>query len=207
MAELTQKPRAVFLSYAHEDGDVAGRIAKSLQAAGVEVWFDKNELRGGDAWDASIRRKIRECTLFVPVISSNTDARGEGYFRLEWRLAVERSHLMAEDCTFVLPVVIDQTPETTARVPDLFRERQWSRILGGEAHAEFTACVVRLLSGGMAAPQCDRAPPPSDPLEDPVRIAREQLPLGNLPSAVDSFIARELELAEIMASLSQSRLF
>ena len=41
---------AVFLSYASQDADAARRIAEALQGFGVEVWFDQNELRGGDAW-------------------------------------------------------------------------------------------------------------------------------------------------------------
>ena len=49
--------KAVFLSYAREDTDAARRIADALRSHGVEVWFDQNELRGGDAWDAKIRRK------------------------------------------------------------------------------------------------------------------------------------------------------
>ena len=32
------------------------------------------ELRGGDAWDAKIRKQIAECALFVPVISAATQA-------------------------------------------------------------------------------------------------------------------------------------
>jgi hypothetical protein len=32
------------------------------------VWFDESELRGGDAWDAKIRRQINECALFMPII-------------------------------------------------------------------------------------------------------------------------------------------
>ena len=39
----------------------------------------------------------------MPVISGNTDAREEGYFRLEWKLAVDRSHLMADDKAFFFP--------------------------------------------------------------------------------------------------------
>jgi len=38
-----------------------------------------------------------DCALFVPVISTNTESRSEGYFRLEWKLAVDRSCLMADD--------------------------------------------------------------------------------------------------------------
>ncbi len=46
--------QAVFLSYASEDAVAAERICASLRAAGIEVWFDRSELRGGDAWDAAI---------------------------------------------------------------------------------------------------------------------------------------------------------
>ena len=40
--------------------------------------------------------------LFVPVISKNTESRREGYFRLEWKLAVDRSHLIADDQAFIM---------------------------------------------------------------------------------------------------------
>jgi len=67
---------AVFLSYASEDTEAAKRICEGLQAAGIEVWFDQSELRGGDAWDAKIRRQIRECALFLTIISEDTQRRG-----------------------------------------------------------------------------------------------------------------------------------
>ena len=41
--------------------------------------------------------------------------------------AVDRSHLMADDKTFFVPVILGDTPEPSARVPDAFRARQWSR--------------------------------------------------------------------------------
>jgi hypothetical protein len=37
-----------------------------------------------------IRREIRDCAVFIPVISANTASRHEGYFRLEWDLADQR---------------------------------------------------------------------------------------------------------------------
>src|ERR1700722_279036 len=107
--------RAVFLSYASQDAQAARRICDALRAPGFEVWFDQSELRGGDAWDASIRRQIKECALFIALISANTNARSEGYFRLEWKLAVDRSHLMADDQTFLLPVIVDGISESSAR--------------------------------------------------------------------------------------------
>jgi tetratricopeptide (TPR) repeat protein/TolB-like protein len=142
---VTESNRAVFLSYAKQDADAAARICESLRAAGIEVWFDQSELRGGDAWDAAIRRQIKSCALLIPVISANTQGRAEGYFRLEWKLAVDRSHLMSQDRAFLIPVVIDQTSEADERVPDKFREVQWTRLPGGETSPAFVARIAGLL--------------------------------------------------------------
>jgi TolB-like protein/tetratricopeptide (TPR) repeat protein len=141
---------AVFLSYASQDAEAAKRIAEALRAAGVEVWFDQNELVGGDAWDAKIRRQIAECALFLPVISASTQARREGYFRLEWKLAAQRTHMMSDDTPFLLPVVIDETRDAEARVPAEFKGVQWTRLRGGEAPASFCTRVQRLLAGDAA---------------------------------------------------------
>jgi tetratricopeptide (TPR) repeat protein len=144
---MSDSGRAVFLSYASQDAEVARRIADTLRAFGVEVWFDQSELRGGDAWDANIRRQIKDCALFVPVISQHTQERAEGYFRREWKLGVERTHDMAEDVAFIVPVVVDDTSDASARVPDKFREVQWTRLPGGETPAAFVERVKVLLAG------------------------------------------------------------
>jgi TolB-like protein/Tfp pilus assembly protein PilF len=158
--------RAVFLSYASEDAAAALRICTDLRNAGIEVWFDQSELRGGDAWDAAIRRQIKTCALFIPVISDNAHARVEGYFRLEWKLAIDRSHLMAPDQAFLLPVAIDHTPQADERIPERFRELQWSRLPAGQASPAFVSRVRNLLSpqpalGALSAPMkaAGSAPP------------------------------------------------
>ena len=142
--------QAVFVSYASQDAEAASRICGTLRAAGIEVWFDQNELRGGDAWDQSIRKQIKTCALFLPVISRNTHDRDEGYFRLEWKLAVDRCHLMAADKAFLLPVVIDETRDDDERVPERFREVQWTRLPGGVTAAAFVERVRRLLAGELS---------------------------------------------------------
>jgi len=148
---MSDSGKAVFLSYASQDAEPARRIAEALRSAGVEVWFDQSELRGGDAWDQKIRRQIKECALFVPIISPATQARAEGYFRLEWKLAVDRSHLIADDVHFLFPVVLADTPEATARVPDRFRDVQWTRLRLDETPAELAARVAKVLAGGKAS--------------------------------------------------------
>jgi TolB-like protein/Tfp pilus assembly protein PilF len=152
--------RAVFLSYASQDAEAVRRIAEALRASGVEVWFDQNELVGGDAWDQKIRGQIKSCALFVPVISAATQARREGYFRLEWKLAAQRTHTMADGTPFLLPVVIDATKDGEALVPEEFRAVQWTRLPGGVGAEKFCARVGRLLGGegGAVGPVGDRAP-------------------------------------------------
>jgi tetratricopeptide (TPR) repeat protein len=141
------RPNAVFLSYASQDAAAVERIAQTLRAAGVEVWFDRNELVGGDAWDAKIREQIKTCALFVPVISAHTNARREGYFRREWKLAVDRTHDMDEALPFLLPVVLDATADAAAFVPAKFRDVQWTRLPGGETPEQFCVRVQQLLAG------------------------------------------------------------
>jgi TolB-like protein/Tfp pilus assembly protein PilF len=155
---LTEPLRTIFLSYASQDAEPAKRICEALRAGGIEVWFDQSELRGADAWDQSIRKQIKTCALFTPVISRNTHARGEGYFRLEWKLAIDRSHLIASGLPFLLPVVIDDTPVTDDRVPERFREIQWVHLPGGAVSPAFIERVKRLLSGDAAAPELAGSP-------------------------------------------------
>ena len=122
----------------------------ALRAGGIEVWFDRSELRGGDVWDAAIRRQIKSCALFVPIISANTHARTEGYFRLEWKLGIDRSYLIAPDLPFLVPVAIDDTPQSDERIPDRIREVQWTRLPAGETPPAFVQRVIRLLDQGRA---------------------------------------------------------
>src|SRR5579862_973959 len=144
---MPEPTKAVFLSYASQDAEAARRICDCLRATGIEVWFDQSELRGGDVWDHKIRQQIHECSLFMPIISAHTDERSEGYFRLEWKLAVDRSYLMADDSAFLFPVVIDGTSDASARVPERFRSVQWTRAPAGEVLSAFCQRVSALLAG------------------------------------------------------------
>ncbi len=141
-------PRAVFLSYASQDAAVAKAIAEALRAAGIIVWLDRSELRGGDVWDAHIQRQIAACTLFVPVISAHTQGRREGYFRLEWRLAEERMRCMALGTPFLVPVVVDKVRERDALVPRSFVDVHWTRFPSGDVSDDFVCLVQQMLARG-----------------------------------------------------------
>jgi len=154
----------VFLSYASEDRQAARTLRDALRTLGLEIWYDESALDGGDAWDQKIRRQIRECDYFMPLISAQTAARPEGYFRREWRLAVERTLDMADDHPFLLPVALDEISEGAARVPERFLSVQWLRVPGGQPNAALEALCRRLTSGPAAPPaQPARKAPDSSP--------------------------------------------
>ena len=164
---MSDATKAVFLSYAREDTDAARRVAEALRSQGVEVWFDQEGgLEHGDEWDRKIRHQIKECALFLPVISANTQARREGYFRIEWDLAAERAQGIAHGVPFILPVVIDPTNEPGALVPDRFRKVQWTRLPAGETPAAFVARVQKLLGGEVAGAPSLLAARPPEPTQD-----------------------------------------
>lgn len=180
--------KAVFLSYAREDSGAAQHIAEALRAFGVEVWFDQSELRGGDAWDQKIRRQIKECTLFVPLVSAATQERGEGYFRLEWKLAVDRSHLMAEGVPFLMPIAVGGQTDAGALVPAEFLKVQWTVLPDGEPTPALIDQVKRLLAGGRAA-STSASTQPAAKAPSPFAPKKSRLPVAWIVAAATVFVA------------------
>jgi len=188
---VTTPTGAVFLSYASQDAQAVQRICQALRAAGIEVWFDQSELRGGDAWDRKIREQIHDCRLFIPVISANSERRDEGYFRREWSMAADRTRDMAHKRSFLLPVVIDATPERGASVPDKFHELQWTRLPGGETPPAFVDQIKRLLS-----------PEAPTPIREPASSQSGPVGIMSAPTQASSSLKRGALIAAGVAVLA-----
>jgi len=139
------QPGSVFLSYAREDQEAVRKIRDALEAANVDVWFDEKRLEAGDEYTVKIRRQIKACSLFVPVISASTQARMEGFFRREWKWAADRAEDIAAGVPFILPACIDDTPDAGAEVPEVFLDMHWSRLPGGQVTPEFSGRIVKLI--------------------------------------------------------------
>jgi TolB-like protein/tetratricopeptide (TPR) repeat protein len=178
---------AVFLSYASQDAEAAQKICEALRAAGIEVFLDQSELRGGDAWDQKIRHEIHDCVLFIPIVSQHTQERLEGYFRHEWKLAIERTHHMAEQKAFLVPVVVDGTRDQEAFVPDAFRAVQWTRLPGGDTPPAFVERIKRLLSPELSP--LSAVPGAAPGLQEPVRATLRSKPVLLAVVAVIVFAA------------------
>ncbi len=137
-------PGAFFISYASQDIEAAKRLKESLEIAGLDVWFDKKNLEGGDPYDKIIRGHIRNCSYFIPVVSRNSRNRREGYFRGEWNCAVDRLAKRDQNLPFILPVVIDDTPQNSDGIPEEFNKPHWFVLPRGEPTEEFIARLKAL---------------------------------------------------------------
>lgn len=137
---------AIFISYTHADVDAACRLRDFLEEeAGVDVWLDTRQLELGDDWDQKIRRNIKNCSYFMPLISTNAARRREGYFRREWAWANDRAMDFDDSTPFIVPIVVDDTPNGSEGIPERFSRSQWMRLPDGEGSEEFRRRIVGLV--------------------------------------------------------------
>lgn len=62
----------IFISYSRDDSDFVNGLIADIEKRGVEVWIDRQDISGGEAWRAAIAEAIRSCDAFVIVLSPNS---------------------------------------------------------------------------------------------------------------------------------------
>jgi hypothetical protein len=137
---------AIFISYAREDLAAVRALKEALEEAELTVWFDFERIGAGDTFDPKIQSNIRRCSLFLPVLSRNTEARTEGFFRREWNYALERDKRIGQGIPFIIPVAIDDNPRL-ATVPRRFREINVTKLVGGRPSPDFVEQLKRIRGG------------------------------------------------------------
>ena len=163
IAPIEPKPmpkNAVFISYCRTDASgapsrdqkAAIAIRDALEARNIDVWFDQRALEAGNDYESKIRRYIKTCSVFMPLVSETTEARREGYFRKEWEWAVDRlSYFTGSGHELVIPVVLDKVGFSNARVPEAFKPFQYVRFVDDSPPADLLAKVERLYRAVQAA--------------------------------------------------------
>jgi hypothetical protein len=107
-------PKA-FLSYASEDRELVEALAAGLQARGIRVWQDKQDLRAGDNWNDVLIGVIGNVVDYVVVVQTPAMVgRVEGVFHREIEAALLRQSGMGESdgqkFRFLIPVKVGQVP-------------------------------------------------------------------------------------------------
>lgn len=98
--------KPVFLSYAREDAKMARRVYDDLNEEGIPVWFDEEDLLPGQDWNVEIRKVIKSCSLFVPLLSTKSVSK-KGYVQKELKLALDLLQELPTNSIFVVPVRLD----------------------------------------------------------------------------------------------------
>lgn len=113
---LPEDAPKVFLCYSHQDREAVLRLGESLQARGIAIWLDRQNLRGGDDWDRLIPDVIKKQVNYVVVAQSKGLAeRVESYCYKEIKTALERQVSFAQGIRFVIPLQLD----TGVMLPEL----------------------------------------------------------------------------------------
>lgn len=166
----------VFLCYDSEQRDLAQRIALALGGAGIDVFFDRDDLRPGGEFNLAIRNAIRRSDLFLFIASRDSVREGAyaltelGIARHRWPHPAERVlTLLADDTPMeALPAflsavtVLEPAGDPVAETVDAvvrWRERSGRRRLGLGA----AALAVLVAGAGLALWLTQPRPPPSGP--------------------------------------------
>jgi hypothetical protein len=94
----------VFISHAHADRRFAARLAKTLEAAGHDVWTER-EILPGDNWAAAAATALDQADALVALISP--DALQSELVKHEWEYALGQERFRYR----LIPVEVRRTDE------------------------------------------------------------------------------------------------
>lgn len=156
-------PGHAFISYVREDSDEVDRLQELLEASGVSVWRDKDQLWPGQDWKIEIQRAITTGSLaFLACFSRNSEARDVTYQSEELIVAVEQIRLRRPGKQWFFPVLFDRvglpsydlgagrTLDSLQRT-ELFDDRREAQT------ARLITTVVRLLDSSYSSASLERA--------------------------------------------------
>ena len=98
----------VFISYSRRDIDVVEEIVSQLEAEGIEVWLDREDIKPGQQWRRQIVEGIDTAEAFILNLSPNSGASDNVLKELN----------LAEEALepFILPVMLSEM-----KIPDEMR--------------------------------------------------------------------------------------
>jgi len=149
---MNEKKTTVFISYAHEDAEIALKIYDDLRIAGVSPWIDKENILPGDKWKLKIKEAIKSCSYFLAILSSHSVSK-EGYVQHELKIAMDVLEEKPPTKRFLIPAKIDNCKPQDDRLNDiqyadfsLNYDRGFSKVLKAIMHETRLIKIKRLRS-------------------------------------------------------------
>lgn len=108
--ELVMKYRRrgeIFFSYCNKDKTLARQVFLQLSQSYPNMWFDQENILGGDNYDTEIRYGISHAKVFIPLLTPHIaedlkNGKTDSYYNEEWRQAAERKGELA-----VIPLAVE----------------------------------------------------------------------------------------------------
>ena len=161
----------VFISYVREDAEMVDRLQTVIEAAGVPVWRDTDDLWAGEDWRMKIREAITDNALvFIACFSDNSSAKEKTYQREEVLLAVEQLRQRAPEQAWLIPIRLSDCslPQYDLGAGRTLDSLQRVDLIG----EQWDAGIARLVSGILRTLQ-PTARAPVDPTDsDPQIVSR-----------------------------------
>ncbi|MCR9246283.1 MAG: toll/interleukin-1 receptor domain-containing protein [bacterium] len=136
------KEGSIFLSYASEDRNATTKIRDALEAAGLDVWFDRDDLPPGSKFKPEIKYNIERCALFLPVLSNTLTIGDRRFVRREWKIAAEVAMDAPDSAKFIMPIAIEDVPPNSEYIDKAIRDCNWEWAPGGQVSTKFVDQVV-----------------------------------------------------------------
>lgn len=103
----------VFVSYIHENIDTVEKLVKKLTSQGIEVWIDRDKIRGGYDWQHEIKNIVEKADFFLACFSKEYEKSDKTYMNEELNLAIAELRKFKHDRVWLIPVII-----SPCKVPD-----------------------------------------------------------------------------------------
>jgi signal transduction histidine kinase len=181
---------SVFLSHAGADSTRARELAEALRRQGIEVWFDKDNLRPGDEWMGAIEAAIQHSSGMLVYVGR---LGVQQWSDREVRLGIERNTI--SPASFRLIPVLGEGSDP-ASLPPFLRQHQHVDLRDSQMTATGIQRIVEVLKNPLAEPTF--AP----------TYWHENSPFRGLqtfnPEDSWLFFGRDVETADLVARLGRS---
>ncbi|MBQ6923695.1 MAG: toll/interleukin-1 receptor domain-containing protein [Kiritimatiellae bacterium] len=140
------REKSIFISYGRQENPAeAFEVKRRLEACGIPVWLDTDQLQSGDDYDRKIERNIRHASFFLPILSKPVaQSMDNRYFRKEWDIAADVARMAPPGRPFIHPIVVDDLVLPHEGVHDALNARQAIAAPGGRIGDADLARIVEL---------------------------------------------------------------
>jgi hypothetical protein len=182
-----------FISYVHENDEHVDALCSFLEAAGISVWRDRDELWPGDDWKIHIKRAIqRDALAFIACFSKESIDKSHSYQNEELNLAIEECRMRPPGQPWIFPVRFDdvELPEYELAPGKTFESLQWADLFGAKRDpglAKLAISISRVI-GGLLNQSAEPSSPSGVPT--PASAQSGSAPVATAPVANDSEMLR-----------------